>query len=60
MNEHYEFTDLNQKEQLLADIRALEEKIEQSVGRQVNLIAYSPSEEKGSAHLSNCRAGLED
>lgn len=41
MQQDYEFTDLKDQEPLVEEIRKLEEKLEQSVGEKVNLIAYS-------------------
>ena len=45
MEDNYEFTDLAGKDELIEDIRSLEEKIEQVIGDKVNLIAYSPVED---------------
>ncbi|WP_334074189.1 MULTISPECIES: hypothetical protein [Paenibacillus] len=41
MKQDYVFTDLEKKEHLIQEIRNLEEKLEQSTGEKVNLIAYS-------------------
>ncbi|EOS54675.1 MULTISPECIES: hypothetical protein [Paenibacillus] len=41
MQQDYVFTDLEGRESLVQEIRKLEEKIEQSIGEKVNLIAYS-------------------
>jgi len=48
MEENYEFTNLRGNNELIEEIRSLEEKIEQTIGDKVNLIAYSPTEEEGS------------
>ncbi|MGP0585301.1 hypothetical protein [Paenibacillus timonensis] len=45
MQQDYEFTDLENEESLVQEIRKLEEKIEQSIGEKVNLIAYSEKKE---------------
>ena len=47
MNQSYEFADLNEQENLLLELRALEKKIEQQIGKTINLIAYTPVEENG-------------
>ncbi|MCM3703311.1 hypothetical protein [Paenibacillus macerans] len=41
MRQDYVFTDLEGKEHLVEEIRKLEDKLEQSTGEKVNLIAYS-------------------
>ncbi|GIO86229.1 hypothetical protein J25TS5_31610 [Paenibacillus faecis] len=41
MRQDYVFTDLENKEYLVQEIRKLEEKLEQSTGEKINLIAYS-------------------
>ncbi|MFD1175379.1 hypothetical protein ACFQ3W_03575 [Paenibacillus puldeungensis] len=41
MFQDYEFTDLGNKEALVKEIQKLEEKIEETLGEKVNLIAYS-------------------
>jgi len=41
MKQDYVFTDLENKEHLVQEIRKLEEKLEQSTGEKINLIAYS-------------------
>ncbi|WP_178023640.1 hypothetical protein [uncultured Paenibacillus sp.] len=46
MQQDYEFTDLEDRESLVQEIRRLEEKIEQSIGEKVNLIAYSEKKEE--------------
>lgn len=46
MENNYEFTDLVGNDELIKDIRSLEEKIEQAIGDKVNLIAYSPMEDE--------------
>lgn len=46
MQQNYEFTDLQGKEPLVQEIRRLEEKIEQTLGEKVNLIAYSEKKEE--------------
>jgi hypothetical protein len=48
MQQDYEFTDLEGRELLVQEIRRLEEKIEQSLGEKVNLIAYSEKREESS------------
>lgn len=45
MESKYEFTDLSQNDEIVAEIRHLEEKIEQTLGMKVNLIAYSPADD---------------
>jgi hypothetical protein len=45
MKDNYEFTDLVENDELIKDIRSLEDKIEQIIGDKVNLIAYSPIED---------------
>jgi len=46
MQKDYVFTDLEGRESLVQEIRKLEEKIEQSLGEKVNLIAYSEKKEQ--------------
>ncbi|CAM4254231.1 hypothetical protein U9M73_19465 [Paenibacillus phoenicis] len=46
MQQDYVFTDLEGRESLVQEIRKLEEKIEQSIGEKVNLIAYSEKKEQ--------------
>ncbi|MCH1639014.1 hypothetical protein MJ257_02760 [Paenibacillus timonensis] len=46
MQQDYEFTDLENEGPLVQEIRKLEEKIEQSIGEKVNLIAYSEKKEE--------------
>jgi hypothetical protein len=46
MQQDYVFTDLEGRESLVQEIRKLEEKIEQSLGEKVNLIAYSEKKEQ--------------
>ncbi len=41
MESNYEFTDLNGHDELIKEILNLEEKIKQTIGDKVNLIAYS-------------------
>jgi hypothetical protein len=53
MKENYEFTNLVGKDELIKDIRSLEEKIEQTIGDKVNLIAYSSSEDSGPDTVMN-------
>jgi hypothetical protein len=43
MDMNYEFADLADNDELLQEIRVLEEKIENSISKKVNLIAYSES-----------------
>ncbi|MBM6995681.1 hypothetical protein IM700_008380 [Paenibacillus sp. DXFW5] len=45
MQQDYEFTDLEDRASLVQEIRRLEEKIEQTLGEKVNLIAYSEKKE---------------
>ncbi|MGG6309351.1 hypothetical protein [Paenibacillus macerans] len=47
MKQDYVFTDLDDKAHLIQEIQRLEEKIEQSVGEKVNLIAYSEKKTDG-------------
>jgi hypothetical protein len=54
MDSNYEFTDLNGHDELIKDILSLEEKIKQTTGDKVNLIAYSQMEDL------ECRAGMND
>lgn len=42
MREQYSFSDLNDQPELLEDLQQLEQKIEQQLGRTVNLIAFTP------------------
>lgn len=42
MREQYSFADLNNQPELLEDLQQLEQKIEQQLGRTVNLIAFTP------------------
>ncbi|MCM3634810.1 MULTISPECIES: hypothetical protein [Paenibacillus] len=42
MREQYSFADLNDQPELLEDLQQLEQKIEQQLGRTVNLIAFTP------------------
>lgn len=42
MREQYTFVDFQKQPELLEDLQKLEQKIEQQLGRTVNLIAYTP------------------
>ena len=42
MREDYRFADFEQNPDLLKDLQQLEQKIEQQLGRTVNLIAFTP------------------
>lgn len=58
MNEQYEFTDLSGSDELVDELVAFENKLSNSLGYPVNLIAYNKT--GGSVPDSSCRAGLND
>lgn len=46
MQQDYVFTDLEDQQELVKDIEDLEEKLRQSTGEKINLIAYSEISKK--------------
>ncbi|WJH34616.1 hypothetical protein MJA45_19700 [Paenibacillus aurantius] len=63
MNSGYEFTNMDQDGELVQEIVKLEAKMQQKLGREVNLIAYSPTngkEDSADSSTGTCRPGLSE